>query len=54
MHRTNKTSGRVMRNNRPMKGIREAAEKNAMINNSRRNGLGEDNKFNFAKNNNLR
>jgi len=52
--RTNKTSGRVMRNTRPMKGIREAVAKNTMIKNNRRNGLFGDNKFNFAKNSNLR
>jgi len=43
-----------MRNSRPMKGIREANKKNVMIDNSRKKGLLGDNKFNFAKNNNLR
>ena len=48
-HRTNKTIGSVMRNSKPMKGIRDAAEKNVIISNSLINGLLEDNKFVFAK-----
>jgi hypothetical protein len=38
-----------MRNSKPMKGIREAAEKNVIISNSLINGLLEDNKFVFVK-----
>ena len=38
-----------MRNSKPIKGIREAAEKNVIISNSLKNGLFEENKIVFAK-----
>jgi hypothetical protein len=51
--KTNKTAGRIMRKNSPRKGIRDATKKNVIISKSRGKRLCGDNKFNFAKNNNL-